>query len=212
MRAIGAPTGGFIEGVVHDPSGAPIAGAQVNIQDQSTGTRQKVETNAQGRYESSELAPGPYKIAVRSGGFRSASVYGLTLAPRETKKASFVLTLLPSKQEVTVISAPDSNDPTASGITVARQSSAAAIPANGRDLHALYTLFPGAVLTPAAASDGGQFSVAGQRPNANSFRIDGMSGNSGIGISPVPGAYPWIDPAGHDCARQFPKPGGQRGN
>jgi hypothetical protein len=190
MRAFGAPDGSFIEGVVHDASGVPIAGAQVNIQDQSTGVRQKLETDAQGHYGSTELTPGLYKIAVRNEGFRSASVYDLALAARETKQASFVLTLLPIKQEVTVVSAADSIDPTSSGIIVARQSSPAAFPANGRDLHSLYALLPGAVLTPAASTDGGQFSVAGQRPNANTFRIDGMSGNTGIGISPVPGAYP----------------------
>jgi hypothetical protein len=154
MRAFGAPDGSFIEGVVHDASGAPIAGAQVNIQDQSTGARQKLETDAQGRYESTELPPGLYKIAVRYEGFRSASVYDLALAARETKQASFVLTLLPIKQEVTVVSAAESNDPTSSGIVVARQSPAAAFPANGRDLHSLYTLLPGAVLTPAASTDG----------------------------------------------------------
>ncbi|MBV9407117.1 MAG: carboxypeptidase regulatory-like domain-containing protein, partial [Acidobacteriaceae bacterium] len=153
--------------MVYDSSGVPIPGAQVNIQDQSTGGRQKLQTDAQGHYESTELTPSQYRIAVRSKGFRSAFAYDLTLAAGETKQASFVLTLLPVKQEVTVVTAPDSNDPTASGVTVARQSSAAAIPANGRDLHSLYTLLPGAVLTPAASTDGGQFSVAGQRPNAN---------------------------------------------
>ena len=101
MRAFGAPDGSFLEGVVHDASGAPIPGAQVNIQDQSTGVRQKLETDAQGHYGSTELTPGLYKIAVRNEGFRSASVYDLALAARETKQASFVLTLLPIKQEIT---------------------------------------------------------------------------------------------------------------
>jgi len=32
--------------------------------------------------------------------------------------------------------------------------------------------------------------VGGQRPNANSFRVDGVSGNLGIGIISVPGAFP----------------------
>ena len=190
MRVFAASAESFIEGVVQDASGTPIPGAQVNIQEQSTGARQKLATDASGRYESAELTPGRYKISVRSEGFRSAFAYDLTLAARETKQASFVLTLLPIKQEITVVTGTDSNDPTATGITVARQSSAAAIPANGRDLHSLYTLVPGSVLTPAASTDGGQFSVDGQRPNANTFRVDGISGNTGIGIAPVPGAYP----------------------
>jgi hypothetical protein len=34
-----------------------------------------------------------------------------------------------------------------------------------------------------------EFSVNGQRPNTNTFRIDGMNGNTGLGISATPGTY-----------------------
>jgi hypothetical protein len=73
---------------------------------------------------------------------------------------------------------------------VSRQSSANSLPANGRDLHALISIMPGATITPASIGDGGQFTVAGQRPNTNSFRIDGVSGNAGIGVISIPGSFP----------------------
>ncbi len=49
---------------------------------------------------------------------------------------------------------------------------------------------PGATVTPASISAGGQFTVNGQRPNANSFRVDGMNANIGVGILAMPGALP----------------------
>src|SRR5213078_808901 len=41
-------------------------------------------------------------------------------------------------------------------------------------------LAPGVVITPATRGEAGQFSAAGQRPNANVFSVDGVSANSGV--------------------------------
>ncbi len=185
-----AQQGGFITGVVRERSGALVPGAEVRIESELTGTRQKTNCDAQGRYVSSELAAGDYKIAVRAQGFRTVSQSGIEVEAGRTREADFAIDLLPLTQEVTVESARDSSDPTANGLAVSRESSANALPMNGRDLHAIYGLMPGAAVTPAASSDGGQFTVAGQRPNANTFRIDGISGNTGIGLSALPGTFP----------------------
>ena len=54
----------------------------------------------------------------------------------------------------------------------------------------LFDLAPGVVVTPAGVSDGGQFSSDGQRPNANAFRVDGVSVNAGLGSGTLPGSFP----------------------
>lgn len=190
MPPLAAQQGGFIAGVVRERSGPLIPGAEVRIQSEITGARQKTSCDAQGKYVSSELQPGDYKITVRAQGFRTISATGVRVQPGHTREADFIIDLLPLVQEVTVESAHDENDPTASGLAVSRESSASALPMNGRDLHALYGLMPGAAITPAVSSDGGQFTVDGQRPNTNTFRIDGINGNTGIGISALPGALP----------------------
>ncbi len=185
-----AQQGGFIAGVVRERSGALVPGAEVRIQSELTGARQKTNCDAQGKYVSSELAAGNYKITVRNEGFRTVSETGIVVEAGRTREADFLIDLLPLAQEVTVESTHDDSDPTANGLAVSRESSASTLPMNGRDLHGLYGLMPGAAATPAAASDGGQFTVAGQRPNTNTFRIDGISGNTGIGISALPGTFP----------------------
>src|SRR5208283_2451076 len=52
-------------------------------------------------------------------------------------------------------------------------------PLNGRSFSSLIDLSPGVVLTPANGYEQGQFSVNGQRPDANYFMVDGVSANLG---------------------------------
>src|SRR5207253_572592 len=56
------------------------------------------------------------------------------------------------------------------------------LPLNGRSLQTLISLSPGIVAMPVAGNGGnqGQFSVNGQRTNANYFTVDGVSGNFSV--------------------------------
>ena len=53
------------------------------------------------------------------------------------------------------------------------------LPLNGRSFSSLIDLTPGVVLTPSNFYEQGQFSVNGQRPDANYFMVDGVSANLG---------------------------------
>ncbi len=187
---LGAQQGGFIAGVVRDRSGGVVPGAEIRIQSEMTGARQELSCDVRGKYLSAEVTPGPYKLTIRSRGFRTVTQPGVIVQRGRTRIADFVIDLLPLQQEITVESTQDDSDPASNGIAVSRQSTASTLPANGRDLHAFYAIMPGATLTPASSGDGGQFSVDGQRPNTNTVRIDGINGNTGIGVSATPGTYP----------------------
>jgi hypothetical protein len=185
-----AGEGGFLAGAVRNGSGMGVPGAEIQIQSGLTGARQRVFCDEQGRYASAELAPGSYKITVRSHAFRTATQSGLMVQAGETRMADFVIELVPLQQEITVQSARDESDPAGDGLAVSRQSLTRTLPENGRDLHAFYAIVPGSTVTPASAGDGGQFTVNGQRPNTNTVRIDGVNGNTGVGVSVTPGTYP----------------------
>jgi len=87
---------------------------------------------------------------------------------------------------VTVTSSADMVNTSSSGttITVATHS-LSELPFKGRSLSSLYLLAPGAVASPGASVPGtqspGGFSFSGQRPSSNSYDIDGVSANVGIG-------------------------------
>jgi hypothetical protein len=59
------------------------------------------------------------------------------------------------------------------------------LPLNGRSFQTLMMLTPGVVVTVTAFNDQGQFSVNGQRADADYFTVDGVSANFGAALDPV---------------------------
>ncbi len=55
------------------------------------------------------------------------------------------------------------------------------MPLNGRSIQSLITLTPGVVVTNVSSGSPGQFSMNGQRPDANYFTVDGVSANISVG-------------------------------
>ena len=190
LTPVWASTGGFVGGVIRDRSGAVIPGVEVRVQNASTGAQQKLTSDEKGSFVSAELPPGQYRVILRRHGFRTASYPDLTVRAGQVRSGEFVVDLLPLRQEVTVESSRDTTDTAGNGVAVSRHSGESAFPANGRGLHAYYAMVPGATLTPASISDGGQFSINGQRPNTNAVRLDGINANTGLGVSGLPGTYP----------------------
>src|SRR3954471_322353 len=61
---------GSIRGVVTDPTGAVIGGAQVTATNTGTGQAVSQTTNSSGEYVLPELAPGTYSVAVKHANFK----------------------------------------------------------------------------------------------------------------------------------------------
>jgi len=72
--------------------------------------------------------------------------------------------------------------------TVVDRQFAENLPLNGRSFQSLIQLTPGVVLTANNGIDTGQFSINGQRANANYWMVDGVSANIGISASQNPGS------------------------
>ncbi len=182
---------GVISGTVRDARGDALPEAEVQVQSASTGARWKTQSDARGCYAISGLAPDRYKIAVRLPGFRTVARGGVVLDSGTDLPLDFTLDLLGLRQVITVVGGKEELDPTAGDtLLMTRSSPGTTLPTNGRDLRASFDLMPGIVVTPAGVSDAGQFTSNGQRPNANTFRVDGASANTGVGGSILPGSFP----------------------
>src|ERR1700732_3256797 len=72
-------TTGTISGIVQDPSGAAIAGAEVTIRNVDTGTTRTLTSDAGGRYTAPDLPLGNYEVQAQHAGFQTEVRSGITL-------------------------------------------------------------------------------------------------------------------------------------
>jgi hypothetical protein len=172
---------GTISGIVVDPSGAAIAGAEVLVVNDATGVQYLSKSNAEGIYLLPNLPPGVYRLQVSKVGFKTIIKPNITLNVLDALAINFTLPVGALSEIVTVTSgAPLVNTESAAVSTVVDRQFVENMPLNGRSFQTLITLTPGVVLTQTNADSLGQFSVNGQRTNANYFTVDGVSANFGI--------------------------------
>ena len=130
-------------GRVTDPSGAVVAGADVEVRNVDTGISVTSATNADGLYTVPSLHPGHYVISVRKPGFRSVSATGLELNVQDNVARNFSLQVGSAAESVTVNAEADKiNTTDASVSTVVDRQFAENLPMNGRSFQSLIQLTP----------------------------------------------------------------------
>jgi len=177
-----------INGIVLDPSGAAIAGAQIVVVNDGTGVQYTTKTNGEGIYVVPNLPPGPYRIQVSNSGFKTIIKPDIVIHVQDALAINFTLPIGAASEVVTVKGgAPLINTENAAVSTVVGRTYVENMPLNGRSFQDLILLTPGVVTnspqTPAFRGDNGEFSVNGQRTESNYYVVDGVSAN--IGINPT---------------------------
>ena len=180
--AFGQSADGTISGLVLDPSGMAIVGVDIQIVNDATGVKYAGFTNGEGIYAIPNLPPGPYRVQVSKIGFKTLIKPDVVLSVQDALAINFTLPVGAFSETVTVEGgAPLVNTQDASVSTVVDRRFVENMPLNGRSFQALITLTPGVVLTPASGSEQGQFSINGQRADANYLTVDGVSANISAG-------------------------------
>ncbi len=201
--AIGQSPSGTISGLVLDPSGRAITGAELLIVNDGTGIRYPGVTNGEGIYAVPNLPPGPYRIQVSKFGFKTLIKPDVVLNVQDALAINFTLPVGAIAEIVTVQGgAPLVNTESGSVSTVIGTNLVESLPLNGRSFNTLLQLTPGVVIAPSSSVSQGQFSIAGQRTSANNFLVDGVSAN--FGVSPVFG----LGTSGTGAAQAFSALGG----
>jgi hypothetical protein len=180
---------GTISGMVFDSSGAPIAGAEILIANDATDLQYSAKTNSEGIYVVPNLPPGMYRVQVSRIGFKTLIKPDVTLNVQDALALNFTLHVGAVSEIVTVTGgAPLVNTESGSVSTVIDRTFVESLPLNGRSFNTLLQLTPGVVIAQNASSlSSGQFSIAGQRTDANSFIVDGVSANFGVRAAVSPG-------------------------
>jgi hypothetical protein len=191
-----------IRGSVTDPTGAVVPDAAVRLLDIDRGLQLVTATDTGGRYTFTTVRPGRYDIEVEKTGFSLVRLTGITVNVLDRLEQHVKLEVGPVTADVRVgVSTLHLNTSDGTVSTVIDRDVIDNLPLNGRSVQTLIMMTPGVVVTPTAFDDQGQFSVNGQRADANYFTIDGVSANFGVtGYFPLVqaggGALPALSVAG----------------
>jgi hypothetical protein len=171
-----------ISGLIRDPANLPVRGAQIAVRNEQTGGRRNVSSNERGNYSIPSLHPGVYRLTVHATGFETIVREDIRLEVDESARLDFKLLIGNSRTVITVNSdSPPVNGDNASVGTTVNRDIIDQLPLNGRGIQSLIELTPGVTVVPVADSSRGQFAVNGQRSDANSFTVDGVSANFATG-------------------------------
>src|SRR5487761_1195509 len=181
--------GATLLGTVTDPSGAVIPTARVSIKNASTGVTRDVESNSAGLYNAPNLLPGNYEVTISAAGFSTEvrTDIVLTVGANQVLNVSLQLGKVTNLVQVTG-TAPQVQLATSSIGAVVNSTTVRELPLNGRSWSDLAALQPGvsAVQTQPAFTSGSnrgnrgfgaQISIAGNRPQQNNYRLNGISIN-----------------------------------
>src|SRR5438270_7985565 len=158
---------GSITGLVADPQGASVPGADVVLTDIATNGKQTTTTNDSGRYNFPVVSPGIFDIVVTKSGFKTAKLaqqkvsIGLVLTVNVTMEVgslseTVIVTTSPLGSELQTANATIGNTINLKQLEL--------LPNLGRDASTLMALQPG--VTPLG-------NVAGTVEDQSTFTIDG---------------------------------------
>ena len=174
-------TNASIAGRITDPANALIVDAKVAAISTGTNIRYEDTTNGSGEYHLGSLPPNSYRLEIEKSGFKKLIKPNVVLHVQDALRIDLQMTLGDVSEIVTVESgAPLVNSESGTVSTVINRTFVENVPLNGRSFQTLIQLTPGVILTPSTFNDQGQFSVNGQRADANYFTVDGVSANFGV--------------------------------
>ncbi len=193
-----------VQGTVTDSSGGLVPDAKVTLTNSETSRSQEANTNSEGFYRFSSLAPGKYLLTIEKAGYKKSLLDDLAINAESVQGLDVVMEIGEVTASVTID--PDSaaileteNASVSGAITTAEIRN---LPQVGRDPYELVRLTPGiiglgarsgsgqAVGLPNTTGPGGSnssifqtenqvpISANGQRVSNNNFQIDGVSVNS----------------------------------
>ncbi|MEW5978797.1 MAG: carboxypeptidase regulatory-like domain-containing protein [Acidobacteriota bacterium] len=162
-------------GIVTDPSGAVITGAQVMIKNVQTGVERRAATDDRGRYSVSPLAIGQYTLTVGMAGFRTHVVSNIYLTIGQIGHVDVTLQLGEVSEKVNVVdTAPLLQAEQASLGQSVENKKIVDLPLNGRDFVQLVALTPGATTAGGAGETGNPLVlVNGHRSTKTTSTLDG---------------------------------------
>ncbi len=183
---------GDVTGIVADASGAGIPNANVLARNEATGVKASTTSNDNGIYRLSNLPIGRYTITGTASGFASNSLKGVDVSLSTVVTANLSLEVGATATTVEVSGGTVAVDTTTAQLQTTFDSKQAVdLPAaglskviNGAGIWNL-SLIGAGVSSQGGVGQGTGPAISGQRPENNSFNLDGVSNNNHYTTGPL---------------------------
>ena len=167
---------GTISGTVFDQTGAVLPGANVAVTNAGTGFMRETVSSETGDYRLLGLQPGTYELSVQLSGFSRFVRSGLVLQVDQNPRIDVHLQVgSPTENVLVTAQTPLLQSEQSSVGAVVDERKIVDLPLNGRNFVQLAFMMPG--VNTGDRTDGlgpgGGISIAGARPEQNSFLLDG---------------------------------------
>jgi len=194
---------GSIIGLVTDPAGARVAGAQVTVTNLDANQPVTLTTDENGQYTANLLRIGRYSVTVEKPGFQKAVQPSVDVGVNQTARVDIALQIGSATESVQVTTAAPLLQTESSSLgTIETERRISELPLNGRNFIQLAYLGPGANAGQTGTNvSGGVFeneraneaiSVNGLRVSNNNFLLNGVDNNEfglgGVVVLPPPDA------------------------
>jgi hypothetical protein len=194
---------GSIVGLVTDPAGARVQGAQITVTNLAANQSASVTTDSNGEYTANLLRIGVYSVTVEKPGFQRAVQSSVDVGVNQTVRVDIALQIGSATESVQVTAAPPLLQTESSSLgTIETERRISELPLNGRNFIQLAYLGPGANGGQTGTNvSGGVFeneraneavSVNGLRVSNNNFLLNGVDNNEfglgGVVVLPPPDA------------------------
>lgn len=190
VAMFGQATDSNVVGTVTDATGAAVPNASITAINKGTGVKYATTANNNGEFRINDAPVGRYDISATAKGFGTATLAGLELQLNHTTTANLILQVGAVATSVEVIDASASIDTATAQIQTTYDARDNDLPfagssktINGAGIYNLSLLGAG-VASSGGVGQGTGPSVAGQRPENNSFSIDGVGNNDSYATGP----------------------------
>ena len=187
----GQASDSILVGTVTDTTGASVAGATVTADNKDTGVKYTSVTTSTGEYRLNNIPVGRYDVSATRQGFAAATMAGVQLQLNHTSSINLTLAVGAVNTTVEVTEAAAMLDTSTAQLQSTYDSKAAIeVPSagiskivNGAGIYNLSLLGAG-VTSSGGVGQGTGPSVAGQRPENNTFNIDGVMNDDHYATGP----------------------------
>ncbi len=188
---------GSVLGVVADPSGATMSGANVKITNLGTNETRSTQTGSGGTFTFPNLSAGLYRVEVEMAGFKrfTQDRVEVQVDVATRVEARLQVGVVTESVVVTTEGPPLQTDSASLGTTISQQE-VESIPLSGRNVNNMLTLVPGVVAQGGTYGNAvsnqsggartnaigfGNYAIGGGFGNQSSFYIDGVASNAPAG-------------------------------